>query len=178
LRLRSIIDDMVNLRHIETGEAQLELEIFSLRELVERTAQEFGVLAGAKEQDLGTTLGEGQLMIEADQQKIYLVLANLLSNAVKFTPKGGRIHISVEQKGEEMWVAVMDTGIGIPKQRMRHVFDRFYQVESSLTRHFEGMGLGLSVAKGLVELHEGRIWADSVKGMGSCFTFAIPVTQN
>jgi signal transduction histidine kinase len=73
---------------------------------------------------------------------------------------------------------VMDTGVGIPQHRIRHVFDRFYQVEPSLTRHFEGMGLGLSVAKDLVELHGGRIWVDSVEGMGSRFTFAIPVTQS
>jgi signal transduction histidine kinase len=178
LRLRSIIDDMVNLRHIETGEAQLGLEIFSLRELVEATVQEFKTLAEAKNQELGTFLAEGQFMIEADRQKIYLVLANLLSNAVKFTSQGGRIYISAEQKGEEMLVSVMDTGVGIPQQRVRHIFDRFYQVEPSLTRHFEGMGLGLSVAKDLVELHGGRIWVDSVEGMGSRFTFAIPVTQS
>jgi signal transduction histidine kinase len=178
MRLRSIIDDMVNLRHVETGEAQLELEIFSLRELIEKAAQEFGALAEAKHQDLCSTLGEGRLMVEADQQKIYLILANLLSNAVKFTPQGGRIHISVEQKEGEIWVALMDTGVGIPTRQMYHIFDRFYQVEPSLTRHFEGMGLGLSIVKDLVELHGGRIWVDSVEGMGSRFTFAIPVTQN
>jgi signal transduction histidine kinase len=178
MRLRSIIDDMVNLRHVETGEAQLELEVFSLRDLVEKTLQEFEALAEAKHQDLCTALDEGQLMIEADRQKIYLVLANLLSNAVKFTPQGGRIHLSVEQKGEEMWVVVMDTGVGIPQRQIHRVFDRFYQVEPSLTRHFEGMGLGLSIVKDLIELHGGRIWVDSVERMGSRFTFAIPVTQN
>jgi signal transduction histidine kinase len=177
MRLRSIIDDMVNLRHIETGEAQLEPEIFSLRELIEATLKEFSALAEAKHQALSASLDEGPLQIEADRQKIYLVLANLLSNAVKFAPEGGRIRVIAEQKGEEMWVAVLDTGVGIPQSKLHHIFDRFYQAEPSLTRHFEGMGLGLSIAKGMVELHRGRIWADSVEGLGSRFTFVIPVTQ-
>lgn len=176
-RLRSIIDDMVNLRHIETGEAQLELEIFPVAEMVQKVIQEFEALAEANGQILTVSLGEGNIRVEADWQKIYLILANLLSNAIKFTSVGGRIHISVEQKGEEMWFAVMDTGIGIPQQSLRRIFDRFYQVDQSLSRRFPGMGVGLSITKDLVELHKGRIWVDSVESLGSRFTFVIPVTQ-
>ncbi|HID64349.1 MAG TPA: GAF domain-containing sensor histidine kinase [Anaerolineae bacterium] len=177
LRLRSLIDDMVNLRHIETGEAELELEQLLLNELVTTITTEFASLAEARKQNVGLKLPSQPLLVEADRQKLHLVLANLLSNAIKFTPEGGRILVAVEPKGNEVWVSVRDTGIGIPPREQERIFDRFYQVEPSLTRRFEGMGLGLSIAKGMVELHGGRIWVESVEGMGSSFTFTLPLLE-
>jgi signal transduction histidine kinase len=177
LRLRSLINDMVNLRHIETGEAELELERLSLNKLTTAITTEFASLAEAKKQNVGIKLAPQSPMVDADRQKLRLVLANLLSNAIKFTPDGGRIRVEVETKGNEAWVSVRDTGIGIPPREQERIFDRFYQVEPSLTRHFEGMGLGMSIAKGMVELHGGRIWVESVVGMGSSFTFALPLAE-
>ena len=177
LRLRSLINDMINLRHIETGEAELELEQLSLNELVTAITAEFASLAEAKKQSVSIKLAPQPPIVEADQQKLHLALANLLSNAIKFTPKGGRIQVEVETKGYEVWVSVRDTGIGISSREQERIFDRFYQVEPSLTRRFEGMGLGLSIAKGMVDLHGGRIWAESVEGMGSSFTFALPLSE-
>jgi signal transduction histidine kinase len=177
LRLRSLINDMVNLRHIETGEAELELERLSLNELVTTITAEFASLAEARKQSVNIKLASQPPMVEADRQKLHLVLANLLSNAIKFTPERGCIQVAVETKGNEVWASVRDTGIGIPPREQERIFDRFYQVEPSLTRRFEGMGLGLSIAKGMVELHGGRIWVESVEGMGSSFTFALPLSE-
>jgi signal transduction histidine kinase len=177
LRLRSLIDDMVNLRHVETGGAELELEQLSLNELVTTITGEFASLAEARKQNVSIKLASQPPMVRADRQKLHLVLANLLSNAIKFTPEGGRIQVAVETKGNEVWVSVRDTGVGIPPRKQERIFDRFYQVEPSLTRRFEGMGLGLSIAKGMVELHGGRIWVESVEGMGSSFTFALPLPE-
>ena len=176
MRLRSIIDDMVNLRHVDTGQAQLERDIFSMTELISDVAGEFDQLAKAKQQILRVDLPEDRLKIDADWQKIYLVLANLLSNAIKFTPPEGRVQISAQRKGEELWISVMDTGIGIPERDYDRIFDSFYQVEPSLTRRYEGMGLGLSVAKSMVELHSGRMWVESVVGKGSRFTVVLPIS--
>lgn len=176
MRLRSIIDDMVNLRHVDTGESQLQRDIFSMKELISEVTNEFVQLAKAKQQTVGIDLPDDPLNIDADRQKIYLVLANILSNAVKFTPAEGRVQVSAYRKVEEIWIAVMDTGIGIPERDYQHIFDRFYQVEPSLTRRYEGMGLGLSIAKSMVELHEGRIWVDSVVGKGSRFTVVLPIS--
>jgi signal transduction histidine kinase len=176
LRLRSIIDDMVNLRHVETGEIELERDIFSMRELIQEVTAEFDQLATAKQHVIGLDLPDDPLKIDGDRQKIYLVLANLLSNAVKFTPPQGRVQVSAQRKGEEMWVSVMDTGVGIPERDCERIFNRFYQVEPTLTRHYEGMGLGLSIAKSMVELHQGRIWVESISGKGSRFTVVLPVS--
>ncbi len=176
MRLRSIIDDMVNLRHVDTGEAQLERDIFSMKELISEVANEFVQLAKAKRQVLRLDLPDDPLKIDADRQKVYLVLANLLSNAIKFTPSQGRVQVSAERKGEDMWIAVMDTGLGIPERDYNRIFDRFYQVEPTLTRHYDGMGLGLSIAKSMVELHNGRIWVESVVGKGSRFTVVLPIS--
>jgi len=176
LRLRSLINDMINLRHIETGEAELELEQLSLNELVTTITAEFASLAEAKKQTISIKLASQLPMVKADRQKLHLVLANLLSNAIKFTPEGGRIEVEVEARENEVRVSVRDTGIGIPSREQERIFDRFYQVEPSLTRRFEGIGLGLSIAKGMVELHGGRIWVESLEGMGSSFTFALPLS--
>jgi signal transduction histidine kinase len=177
LRLRSLINDMINLRHIETGEAELELEQLSLNELVTTITAEFASLAEAKKQTIRIQLASQLPIVKADREKLHLVLANLLSNAIKFTPEGGSIQVAVEAKGNEVWVSVRDTGVGIPPREQERIFDRFYQVEPSLTRRFEGIGLGLSIAKGMVELHGGRIWLESVEGMGSSFTFALPLSE-
>jgi signal transduction histidine kinase len=176
MRLRSLIDDMVNLRHIQTDDVQLERSMFSLRQLVSDVTQEFSELATGKQQILTTkfTPSDSPLNIDADRQKIYLALANLISNSIKFTPEGGRIHINVELKGYKYWVNVIDTGIGIPETEYDRIFDQFYQVEPSLTRKYQGMGLGLSIAKGMVEVHKGRIWVESVVGKGSNFIVVLP----
>ncbi|OQY26081.1 MAG: hypothetical protein B6I34_00610 [Anaerolineaceae bacterium 4572_32.1] len=177
MRLRSLIDDMVNLRYLDTGEAreQLEAEEFPLHQLLADVVQEFSTMAEAKRLSLEVRRPARPLKIMADRRKLYLVLANLLSNAIKFTNEGGKVMIIAKLRGSEVWVSVRDTGIGIPANKLTKIFERFFQVESSLTRQSEGMGLGLSIAKGMVELHGGRIWAQSVEGRGSAFTFALPL---
>ncbi len=176
VRLRSLIDDMVNLRHIQADDVQLDVSIFSLRKLILDVVEEFRDLVKGKQQILTTRFvpTDSQLNIEADYQKVYLVLANMISNAVKFTGKGGRIHINVELKGHEYWTNIIDTGIGVPQTEYNRIFDQFCQVEPSLTRKYQGMGVGLSIAKGMVEVHKGRIWVDSVVDKGSNFTVVLP----
>ncbi|NJN54183.1 MAG: hypothetical protein HC804_05130 [Anaerolineae bacterium] len=89
-------------------------------------------------------------------------------------PKGGNILIAVQAQGTEVWFRIQDTGVGIPENQVGRIFRRFFQVESALRRNYEGMGLGLAIAKELVELNDGRIWAESVEGIGSEFFVALP----
>ena len=174
MRLRVMIDDMLTLRHVDAGKAVLERSVFCMKELITEVVNEFSQLASAKQQWLSLSLPDERLEIDADRQRIYLVLSNLLSNAVKFTPAHGRVKISAERKGRDLWVAATDTGIGVPACEYDRIFERFYQIESSLNRRHEGIGLGLSMARSMVELHQGRIWVESVEGKGSRFTFVLP----
>jgi len=103
-------------------------------------------------------------------------MLNLLSNAVKFTPEKGTIFVNVFCEDNLVKVSVKDNGIGIPKDKQDFIFNRFTQVDSSLSRNREGSGIGLSLVKSLVELHQGRIYLDSELGKGSTFTFEIPIT--
>jgi len=120
-------------------------------------------------------LPDEPLRLKADRDKIQLVINNLLTNAIKFTGPGGRILVSAERKNDEMNVHVADTGIGIPQSEIDRIFDRFYQVEPHLTRQYGGLGLGLAIAKGMIDLHGGRMWVESVEGKGSRFSFSVPI---
>jgi signal transduction histidine kinase len=176
IKLRYLIDEMVNLRHIQTNNLQIDRSIFSLKELIRDIMKDLGQIVGSKQLTLTAKFvpDDSPLNIEADRQKIYLIIANLVNNAIKFTPEGGRIHLTVEYKDHKYWISVIDTGIGIPKADFEKIFDQFYQVEPVLTRRYQGMGLGLSIAKGMVQVHKGRIWVESVVGKGSRFVVVLP----
>ncbi|HYR94250.1 MAG TPA: ATP-binding protein [Methylomirabilota bacterium] len=124
-------------------------------------------LAAGVPTDLGTVI--------ADERKVRQILLNLLSNAVKFTPRGDRIDLSARKSNGEVQVSVCDTGIGIAREDQAKVFDEFQQVGRPSDSSREGTGLGLTLAKRLVELHGGRMWLESEIGKGSTFTFALPV---
>src|SRR5512136_98437 len=174
LRLRDLIDDMVNVQHIEEGKARLVLAEFVLQEVVQRVVEAVSELYTAKEQEILINLPPQPLSLTADREKITLVLNNLLTNAIKFTDARGRIMLTAERKNGEVQVHIADTGIGIPAREVERIFDRFYQVEPHLTRTHGGLGLGLAIAKGMVELHGGKIWVESVEGLGSRFSFSVP----
>ena len=175
LRLRDLIDDMVNVQHIEEGQAKLNVSEFVLQEVVQRLVQNLRDLFSTKNQEVLLHLPDEPLRLKADRDKIQLVINNLLTNAIKFTGPGGRILVSAERKNDEMNVHVADTGIGIPQSEIDRIFDRFYQVEPHLTRQYGGLGLGLAIAKGMIDLHGGRMWVESVEGKGSRFSFSVPI---
>jgi len=177
MKLRGLIDDMTNLRHIKSEDVQLDLEVFSMRELVTEVLREFQSLIKAKSFRVKVQFAEGDdpVNIEADRQKIYLAVANILSNAIKFTPEKGAIFVGLARKGQRIYLRIADTGIGIPREHLTRIFEDFYQVEPSLTRRYEGLGLGLPIAKGMVEIHNGKILVDSVPGKGSQFTIVLPI---
>ncbi|HZY41167.1 MAG TPA: HAMP domain-containing sensor histidine kinase [Anaerolineae bacterium] len=175
LKLRSLIDDMVNVQHIEEGQAQLDITEFVLQDLIQATVEAMREMSSTKEHELALDLPPEHLKLKADRAKLTIVLNNLLSNAIKFTDPGGHILISAHASNGEVQVHVADTGIGIPAEELERIFDRFYQVEPHLTRKYGGMGLGLAIAKGMVDLHGGRIWCESVAGLGSRFSFTVPV---
>jgi signal transduction histidine kinase len=175
LHLRGLIEDMVNVSHLESGGVELNLESWCVQDLVRAACAECSSLAVAKNQRVTLGLPAGRILVQADWSKITIVMNNLLTNAIKFTPDGGRIRVTAESHDGEAWVSVVNSGMGIPAADLERIFERFYQAEDHLTRSQGGMGLGLPIAKAIVELHGGRIWAESVPGKGSRFTFALPV---
>ncbi len=176
LRLRGIIEEMVNLRHIDTG-TELELSNFDVRELVGTVCNDCESLAATKGQIINRKLPTAAITVHADWSKVALALTNLLTNAIKFTSNNGVIEVAIQLRDKELWVSVTDNGPGIPAKDLERIFERFYQVEHHMTRKHGGMGLGLSIARGMVELHHGRIWAESKLGQGSRFTFVLPMSE-
>jgi signal transduction histidine kinase len=131
-----------------------------------------------KQQTVRTKIPKQPMPVLVDRNMVRVIFNNLFDNATKFTPEEGRITVSIEQHGNETWTIVKDTGIGIPEDQLNRIFNRFYQLEPHLSRQYEGMGLGLAIAKELAELNRGRIWADSVLGEGSQFYVAFPTYEN
>ncbi|KAF5430868.1 two-component system, OmpR family, phosphate regulon sensor histidine kinase PhoR [Candidatus Methanophagaceae archaeon] len=129
----------------------------------------------AEEKDitLNVELPAGLASVKGDSEKLTQVVINLIFNAIKFTPKHGRITLKAKETDGKVEVDVCDTGIGIPAEDLDKVFDKFYQVDSTLTRETGGTGLGLAICKGLIEAHNGRIWTESELGKGSTFSFTL-----
>ncbi len=176
-RLTSIVDGLLNLRNLEAGQMRINTAVFSVKDSVIAVVEELRPLADNKKHTVGVDVPDDLPDIRTDQRKFELILLSLLSNAIKFTPDGGEIQIIARQKNEAFEVAVADNGVGIAAEDHEKIFTRFYQTENSLTREHSGMGLGLSVAKGLVELLGGYIKVESEKGQGSKFTFVLPQSQ-
>ncbi len=175
-RLKHIIETMLNLRYLESGQMELHPSYLDLRTIVEEVCKDYKALAETGGLVLTKRLPAEPVSVYADDEKLRVVLNNLLSNAIRFTPSGGRVLVQVRRRDEEMAeLSVTDTGVGIPSHELEHIFDRFYQVEDHMTRRHGGMGLGLAIVKGLVELHGGRVWAESVEGKGSRFTVLWPL---
>jgi len=177
-KLKEIIESLASVDNHQTGGARLRQRKVSIARIIEDVSASFRDIAFQKGVALKVDLKRGDdLFVDADGSKTAIVLSNLVKNALTFTNEGGRVIIRGEQQPDYVQVAVEDNGVGIPAKDLPHVFERFYQVESHLTRRHGGMGLGLSVARVMVELHDGRIWVDSKEGIGSTFTFVLPVEQ-
>ncbi len=174
-KLQTIIDQMTNLNYLETGGVELQQECFVLQSLLEEVAEEWRPLLESKQLEVRMNLPATLIEVCADRAQVSLVVSNLLNNAFKFTPENGRIEIGVRPHTGKVAVSVVDTGVGITPENLNRIFERFYQVENYLVRHHGGLGLGLSISKEVIEQHGGRIWAESVPGRGSRFTFTLPI---
>jgi signal transduction histidine kinase len=175
-KLKEIIESLSRVDNYQTGGASLRSRRVSVTRVIEDVSAAFRDIAIQKGVTLKVELDRSQdLLVVADASKIAIVLSNLIKNAITFTNEGGHIIIRGSLESEFVKVVVEDDGLGIPVKDLPRVFERFYQVESHLTRRHGGMGLGLSVAKVMIEMHGGRIWVESMEGMGSTFTFLLPL---
>ena len=173
--LLTIINDILDISKIESGKMHLYKENISVKNLLEDMFSSMQPLAAEKEIVMKVSFGPDLSYIQADKGKIKQVLYNLIGNALKFTEHGGFVTISAKVNGDMVYISVEDTGIGISRMDQEKLFKPFTQIDSSISRKYEGTGLGLALSKELVVLHGGKIWVVSEPGKGSTFTFTIPV---
>jgi len=172
--LQNLINDLLEFSRLESGQVQLRLTEVSLVDVTNMVVDQLKPLADQGRVRLENHVGPDLASIHADRMRIEQVLTNLVQNAIKFTPAEGVVTVDATDLGEEIQVTVSDTGIGIPADQLKRIFDRFYQVEGGATRHYRGTGLGLTICKHIVEYHRGRIWVESEEGKGSTFFFVLP----
>jgi len=172
-----LIDDLLDLSRIMAGKIRLNLDQVSFASVIQAAVDSAKPSADAKGIRLIAILGASHDIVSADSGRLQQVVWNLLTNAIKFTPKGGQVQVVLQQVNSHLELSVSDTGIGIPASYLPYVFDRFSQKDSSTTRNFGGLGLGLAICKQLVELHAGSIKAASQgEGKGATFTVQLPVS--
>ena len=171
-----IIEDLLDMSRIISGKVRLDAATFAMDDLVADAIESVRLAAEAKDIAISTRIEPG-LQFRGDQHRLQQVLWNLLSNSVKFTPAGGAVEVVARRQDASIRVEVSDTGLGIEPEFLPHAFDRFRQADSSVTRPYGGLGLGLAIARQLVELHGGEIDVHSRGiGHGCCFGFTLPLS--
>ncbi len=170
-----LIEDLLDMNRIEAGQVRLDLQCIEIGTVIGAAVDAALPAASAKGVGLRSVLGPEAAAVMGDSVRLQQVVGNLLNNAIKFTPGGGQISVTVSQHGAGVRIAVADTGQGIEPEFLARVFERFQQQDATTTRRHGGLGLGLSIARHLVELHGGTLSADSLgPGLGATFTVVLP----
>ncbi len=172
-RLTQMVAELTELSRIETGKAELGLEPVNLNPLAEEVITQLGPQAERRQLVIEKELASGLPSVQADRARIRQTMVNLIHNAIKFTDPGGKITVATRVQGDSVTVDISDTGRGITRGDLPHVFERFYKGDRA--RSGEGTGLGLAIAKHVIEAHGGNIWVQSEEGKGSTFSFSLPL---
>ena len=173
-RMSALVQDLLDLSRLESGEVKLNLSPVDVHRAIAEVVDIYRDQARAKGVSLTMDGGDAVVEATADEGRLQQVLSNLVENAVKFTPSGGEVHVEVEQQGRWLEVRVADRGIGVAREDMPHVFERFYKADRAQNN---GTGLGLAIAKHIVQSHGGRIWVNSRDDGGSIFGFTMPAAS-
>lgn len=175
-RLNAILNDLLDMSRIEAGQVRLQRRPVVLDQLLQDSVMEMHQQWSDKNISWAIDVPPDMPPIIADVDRLRQIMINLISNAYKYTRDGGRIDLIVRNGGDDVNIAIKDTGVGIAEKDKEHIFTRFYRTENPLKEQAGGTGLGLSITKSLVELHGGRIWFDSVEGVGTTFTVQLPIS--
>jgi len=174
--MQSLVEDMTNMNMLEARSQELTKELLVLQDVLLEAYQSIAPDAEDKAITTELSLPNGSLKITGDAEKLKYVFLNVYQNAVKYTPEGGKIHTQITIHKDVAHIKIQDTGIGIPPNELDTIFDRFRQIEEHLIRSYGGLGLGLSIAREVVELHGGKIWAESKgKDQGAIFHITLPL---
>ncbi len=170
-----LVEDMLDTLRLESRKFKIQKQSLKLDEIAKRAVDEVSRLADLKEHTISLRINRELPRIKGDRQRIKQVFGNLLTNAIKYTPNKGKINVELKDENGHLLVSISDNGIGIAEEEHDKIFEKFYTVGGkSLTRESERMGLGLTIAKGIVEAHGGKIWVESKLDKGSTFYFTLP----
>lgn len=173
-QMNRLIADLLDATRLQAGRLTLDLRDVDARLLVREAGETLRLAAEEKRIELRADPPDQKSIVHADEGRLLQAIGNLVANALKFTATGGRVVLSARPHGVEMVFSVAANGPGIPAEHLDHLFDRFWQARNGDRR---GVGLGLAITKGIVEAHGGRVWVESAVGMGSTFSFALPVAN-
>ncbi|MBS3121416.1 GAF domain-containing protein [Candidatus Woesearchaeota archaeon] len=176
-RLTRLINEILDLAKLEKGKVKFKKEKINIEEVAQKVIETLTTLADDKDIKIHFTPTGKIFNIAASQDLIKQVFFNLIGNAIKFTPKKGSIYVNIENIENEIKVTIKDTGIGIKKEIVPKIFDKFFQVDSSMTREHGGTGLGLPISKHIIDAHKGKIFVESEVGKGSSFIFTLPIQK-
>jgi signal transduction histidine kinase len=175
-QMRSILDEMNNLAMLKSDEMALRSQRVVMEDVLAYASEGIKDIAATRKQNLVYAFSEEPLVVNVDIDKTALAFINILGNAIRFSPEGSDITIGVTKQDNQVLSWVQDRGIGIPVDKLQKIFEEFYQIEPPNTRHYGGLGIGLTIAKGLLEAQGGKIWAESEgTGQGSTFKVTLPI---
>ncbi|PAE43611.1 cell wall metabolism sensor histidine kinase WalK [Bacillus sp. 7884-1] len=176
-RMIRLVNDLLQLSKLDSTDYRLSKEWVNFVDFFDRIIDRFEM---SKEQNVSfqRLLPTHAIFVEIDEDKMTQVLYNIISNALKYSPEGGQVTFSIKEEEEKIVVSVSDEGVGIPKENIAKIFDRFYRVDKARTRKLGGTGLGLAIAKEMVNVHGGMIWAVSDEGKGTEISFSLPYEQS
>lgn len=177
-RLSRLVDDLQELSRVESRAVQLDIHPVDSTAIIQTVTKRLQYQFDEKRVTLTSSLPLEPILIQADEDRIIQVLTNLIGNALQYTPELGSVTVSIERNKNDALISVRDTGFGIPAGLLTHIFDRFYRVDKSRSRVRGGSGIGLTIARHLVEAHGGKIWAESAgENKGSVFVFTLPLAK-
>ena len=174
-RLDHLIQDILDISRLESGTMKFIPEKTDVKKLIHDVAETMQSSAAAKQINIHTKVESHLPELTVDQERIRQVIINLVNNAVKFSPDGSSIYLRARKEENDVLFEVQDYGRGIPKNKQKKIFETFYQVDSGIDRKYGGVGLGLSISRGIVLTHGGHMWVDSTVGEGSTFRFTLPL---
>lgn len=174
-QMRSLLDQMNNLTLLQADEMEMRPQKISIQDVLNFACDEIMYFAARRDLELTYAFGDDPIHVNVDQEKTTLAFVNLLNNAIRFSPEGSQIVIGAKEQGDNVLAWVQDHGKGIPTDKQQKVFEEFYQIEPPNTRSYGGLGIGLTIAKGIIEIQGGKIWADSEgPGKGATFKVTLP----
>ena len=180
-RMMRMVTDLLHLSRIDNATSHLDVELINFTAFITFILNRFDQIRGQDEEkkyELVRDYPITSVWIEIDTDKMTQVIDNILNNAIKYSPDGGKIKVTMKTTDDQMILSISDQGLGIPKQDLPRIFDRFYRVDRARSRAQGGTGLGLSIAKEIIKQHKGFIWAKSIYGKGSTFTIVLPYDKD